>query len=327
MATLKYDCVIIVYNYESIHFLRICIKQIRKHKHSKINQHIIISEQSSEESYNEVVREFGHCDDITIVKMKTICSGYAIDYIMRYVDIIDKSNYICTIDVDAFPIHNNWLYIPIKLIEDHGFEFVGAHVEVESENCNHKTFESAYKEHGLFYLVASWYRVSKTEKIKNMAIEAGFTSFHKRHLIDGLFNFKNNEWSGWADVGVVAFWWDDKYNKNNNKFTFAFEKCLGVAPKEGRYGVLIDDLLFHFAFSYNHTQVGNQQESLGSEYLRFMDKIKSGNFEVDEIVNSLKPLKYFNKIPTPRQVWDGKRKMIICPSDEINKRIDELKNY
>ncbi len=113
---MKKGVTIIVFNYESLSFLKACIRQIRKYKHDEIYQHIIIADQSCEKSHEGVILEFGNSEDISIVKMNSVCSGYAIDYIMRNVDI--KSEYVCTLDSDAFPIHKNWLYVSIKLIEE-----------------------------------------------------------------------------------------------------------------------------------------------------------------------------------------------------------------
>src|SRR6478752_2086011 len=109
---MKTSCSIIIYNYESLHFLRANIRQVRKYAHPEIEQRIVISDQSSQQSYKELVTEFGQDPDIMIIKMDPVCSGYAIDYIMRFAGL--NSEYICTLDVDAFPIHKNWLYTSIR---------------------------------------------------------------------------------------------------------------------------------------------------------------------------------------------------------------------
>ena len=120
---MKNSCTIIIYHYESIEFLKACVRKVREYSHKEIYQHIIITEQSTEDCYNKVVLEFGKSEDITIVRMKPLWAGYAIDYVMRFCNI--KTDYVCGIEPDVFPIHKNWLYVCIKLLEEYNFKFVG----------------------------------------------------------------------------------------------------------------------------------------------------------------------------------------------------------
>ena len=57
-------CSIIVFNYESIGFLRLCVKYIRKYAHPDIQQHIYIADQSIIEK-NLVEQEFGKDGDVS----------------------------------------------------------------------------------------------------------------------------------------------------------------------------------------------------------------------------------------------------------------------
>lgn len=326
---MKTSCTIIVYHYEALPFLRACIRQIRKYKHPEIEQHIIITEQSSENSYNQVIAEFGNDRDVTIVRMKAICSGYSIDYVMRFVDI--KTKYVCTMDVDAFPIHKNWLYLCVKLIEEYNFSFVGHHPD-ESGVTKWKSFEDAYASYGKYFHVAQCFRVGKTENFKYLSLNAGFTkAVSYRKLID-CFEFNNNDWAdiaktkgldGYADSGVIAHWWEDKTTEND-KFTFAEIACLGLAPKEGRYGRIFDNIFFHFMFSYNHTMVGNKQDSMGADYLKWVGKINEGF--TDNLINEMLLSVNYLDPKIPRQVWDGKNKLISISSKELDSKIDEILN-
>ena len=323
------SCTIIVYHYESLPFLRACIRQIRKYKHPEIEQHIIIADQSSELTQITINAEYEGDSDITIVQMKSICSGYSIDYIMRFGDI--KTEYTCTMDVDAFPIHPNWIYIPIKLIEEYGFSFVGHHPD-ESGVTQWKRFEDAYSQYGKFFHVAQAFRVGYTKNFKELALKAGFTrSVDSRNKIDGLFGFESNQWmeiankkglDGYADSSVIAHWWEDQ-NKENNKFTFAETACLGIAPTEGRYGRVIDDLVFHFMFSYNYLQVADKQKSMGQNFLYWIEKINAGL--TDELINEMLSA----TIPVydvPRLLWDGKNKTTIPVDKALNEKITKLKS-
>ena len=117
------SCTIIVSHYESLSFLKACIRQIRKYKNPKIEQHIIICDQSSQYTFDLILLEYGNNDDVRIVQTKPLYSGYGLDSILRY--FIIKSDYIAQIHVDAFPIHKNWLSMPIALIEKSKLAFVG----------------------------------------------------------------------------------------------------------------------------------------------------------------------------------------------------------
>lgn len=326
MQSMTTSCTIIIFNYESLPFLRACVKQIIKYKHPKINHKIIISEQSCEDTYNKVVMEFGNNDDITIVRMKAICSGYAIDYIIRFVDL--KTEYICCLDCDAFPINKNWLYAPIKLIQENNFSFVGHHAD-EGRVSGWKSFEDAYSKYGNYFHVAQCFRVGKKEDFEHLSLNAGFTkAVNFRDWIE-FKAFPNKEWfevakerglDGYADSGVIAHWWEDRTTRNN-KFTFAETACLGIAPKQGRYGRVFDNMVFHLMFSFNHTQLGGaKEENMGNDYMKWIEKINNGF--TDELINEM--LKAVNPINIPRLFWDGKT--ISLPSEKLNNRINELIN-
>src|SRR3990167_3128 len=111
---MKKSCTIIISHFNSLPFLRTCVRQIRRYINPEVEQRIIISDQSDEKNHADVVSEFGNDSDIFIVHTKGLYSGYGIDYIMRYVDI--KTDYICQLHTDAFPIHKNWLSMTIELM-------------------------------------------------------------------------------------------------------------------------------------------------------------------------------------------------------------------
>ncbi len=315
---------IIVFNYESLPFLRACIRQIRKYKHPEIEQKIIISEQSSESSYLDVLKEFENQEDITIVKMKAVCSGYAIDYIMRFIDI--QTEYICTLDSDAFPIHKNWLYVCLKLIEENNFSFVGHHADTgvsDGRSC----FEDAYSDYGTFFHVAQCFRVGKTKDFKYFSLNAGYTrAVSERNKIE--FGFLNNQWAdianqkklalgGYADSSVIANWLECTTTENN-KFTFAETACLGFSEKEGRYGRVFDNIVFHLMFSSMGEEI--TQTNLGQNYSEWKNKINNGFTDelISEILSSVKP------INIPRLTWNGKTKQKEFSSEELNKKINKF---
>src|SRR6188768_2368385 len=117
------SCTVIVSHFESFNFLHSCIAQIRKHQHPQVEVKILIADQSRDEYHDNIAKQYGDDEDVSVVKMKPLYSGYGIDWIMRNVEI--KTDYVCQLHVDAFPIHKNWLFMPIAMIEEFGFVFVG----------------------------------------------------------------------------------------------------------------------------------------------------------------------------------------------------------
>lgn len=302
------SCTILIYHYESLAYLRACVRQVRKYAREDIPQHIIIADQSlNAEIKNTLYAEFA-APDITIRTFSKYGSGFSIDAALH--NGLVQTEYLCTIDVDTLAIHPNWLYVPIKLIEEFNFSFVGVHAGIES----------AYAHMGDFYCIGQYFRVGKTEKFKELSFNAGFAKSERRNH----FKYINNQWYGWSDDSVVAHWWEDQYTQDN-KFTFKVDQYLGIAPLEARYGRYTDDLVFHFGLSYNWKHVGNKEEALGSEFLNWMDRMeKEGLTEemLDEMLSQRKPLEN----PLPREVWDGISKRACEPTKKLNQRIEELKS-
>ena len=293
---------IIIYSYNSLPFLRGCVRQIRKH--TKTPYTLLISEQGSVQSYNAARELFGDC----VHKLKPLGSGYAIDYFVRggYV----QTEWLCTLDVDAFPIHDNWLHVPTTLCKEFDLSFVGVHADIDS----------AYG--GGFFCMCQYWRVGRTEDYRELS-KAGFAKWDKRPNTNIMFDAKGWDTGGrgWSDDGVIAHWWEDKHLKHR-KLALATLQYLDVAPSEGRYGRNTDDLVFHFALSYNSTMVGKPLEALGQAYLDWTYKINKTNFSEEllhEMLSKLRPL----ETPIYRRYWENGKYGDV--PENINKRIDELK--
>lgn len=317
-----------MYHYESLPFLRACIRQVRRYAHPEIEQHIIITEQSCKETYMKVIAEFGGCSDISIVCMKPLWSGYAIDYVMRFCDI--KTDYVCGIEPDVFPIHKNWLYVCINLIEEFNFKFVGG---LMTETNPEKDMEYYYysDKKTPFYWISQYLRLGKTVDYKELAMEGGFTRFHNRPQAEKGMTWGSNDWAEWAksdynrrgaDDATIAHCWEDNH-RENNKFSFAVNRIMGFPPDEPGYGRIIDDLVFHFGF---HKTSGGVENAMGKVYCYWKDRINKGCDDnlISEMIN------YAMKTPdlsyNTRSVWNGKQKKTFPASVELNKRIEELKS-
>lgn len=307
-------CTIIISHFESLAFLKACVRQIRKNKHPEIHQEIIIADQSSDKTHNEVIEKYWGAPDLRVIKMKSLYSGYGLDFLMRYADI--KSDYICQLHTDAFPIHGNYLYLPIKLIEENGFSFVG---QLQFINKN----SSIYPPNPIFAMAQS-FNVARTETYKKLSLRGGFTRFHNRKLIDVPMIWESKDWDEWAaedydnrgsDDDVVAFHWQDNHTEDSKlalRFTGMIEK---------QYGRVIENLVFHFGSC--REAVGNENK-MGEKYAYWVNKIKNGYDDtlIEKILASVVPIE--NKYGG--YVWDGKKKEHYDMPVEIEKRIEQLKN-
>lgn len=311
------NCTIIVSHYESLPFLRACIRQIRKYKHPEIEQHIIIADQSRDETYFKLYNEFDG-DDITVCQTKPLYSGYGIDWVMRNIEI--KTDYICQLHVDAFPIHKNWLYLSIKLIEENNFAFVG------QLHFFSRPTDTIYPAESKFFSMSPTFNVAKTSTYKEMSLDAGFTRYHERAKTDLTFN--NNDWEEWAkedywnrgsDDDVPAFCWEDKH-RQHDKLGLAITGMIGVPGEESGYGRIIEDMVFHFGFCRESIGVGSL---MGSKYVNWTKRINRG-FS-DELIEEMIKAAKQNKSGWDRNVWDGKLKVINEPGKELNNKIEDLK--
>ena len=317
------DCTIIISHYESLPFLRACVRQIRKYKHPEIVQHIIIADQSRNDSkdgiyYLDLLEEFPE-NDITVCQTMPLYSGYGIDWIMRNVEI--KTEYICQIHVDAFPIHKNWLYLPIKLIKENGYTFVG------QDHFISKPTDTIYPTNSKFYSMSPTYNVARTDTYREMSLEAGFTRYHERAKTDLIFN--NNDWEEWAkedygsrgsDDDVVAFCWEDNH-REHNKLGLAITGIMGRNGEPG-YGRIIEDLVFHFGSCRESIGVMPQ---MGEKYSNWTKRINNG-FS-DKLIDEMLKLAMENFKGSKNRIhWDGEIKEVSNAPEELNQKIEKLKN-
>ena len=311
------SCTIIISHYESENFLRACVRQIRKHKNENISQHILIIDQSSDECYNRIVEEYGEAEDISIIETLPLYSGFGIDWAIRNANI--QTDYICQIHVDVLAINSQWLLLPIKLIEENNFSFVGQLQFI----CNGT--QSIYPPDP-FFAMAQCFNVAKTETYREMSLEAGFTRFHNRE--SAALQFKNNDWTAWAkedydargsDDDVVAFHWEDKY-RQHDKLGLAITGF--ISPQFGR---IVEDVVFHFGSCREASGNLGSMPELYQYYTRKINEDYS-----DELIDEMVSLAKKNRPPEmeilTRNLWNGKVKTHSPPSKELNKRIEELKN-
>lgn len=309
---------IIISHYESVNFLHTCIRQIRKYKHPSINQKICVADQSSQETYLGLERTYENDSDIEIFWLQhQLWSGYGIDFLMRYGKI--ESDYVVQLHSDAFPISDRWLLLPITLIEENNYSFVGQLQFIADGKA------SIYPPNK-FFAMAQCFNIAKTETYRALSLVAGFTRFHNRRQAN--MEWMSNSWEQWAngdyqargsDDDVVAFHWQDT-NTNQNKLGLAITGYI-----EPAFGRIIEDIVFHFGSARESIGVINQ---MSEGYRRYTRKINNGY--TDALIEEMVSLAKANQPPQQeilrRNHWDGVTKKHSPPSEAINKRIEELKN-
>lgn len=309
---------IIISHYESVNFLHAAIKQIRKYKHPYIWQNIVVADQSSQETFFGLENTYWGQRDIELLWLqKPLWSGYGIDYLMRYGNI--DTDYVCQLHADAFPISKNWLSLPIALIEENNYSFVGQLQFISKKS------DTIYPNHAPFFAMAQCFNIAKTKIYKDLSLIAGFTRFHNRPQ-SGL-EWISNAWEQWAqenyhergsDDDVVAFHWQDA-NTSQDKLGLAITGYI-----EPSFGRIIEDIVFHFGSARESIGVINQ---MSDAYRKFTGRINNGYTE--ELIEEMVSLAKANQPPQTeilrRNHWDGKLKISSPPSEALNKRIEELK--
>jgi hypothetical protein len=167
-----------------------------------------------------------------------------------------------------------------------------------------------------------------------MAMEGGFTRFHNRNIefhnkieMDMPMTWGNSDWYEWAkddyysrgsDDDTVAFCWEDTY-REHDKLGLAITGTIAALGGQPDFGRFIEDIVFHF---------GSARESIGvidsmpELYKSFTKKVNDGYDDklIEELLSLVKP-----NLPK-RDVWDGKLKQSSPTTEQLNKRIEELKN-
>jgi hypothetical protein len=308
----KYTCSICIPHINALPFLEGNISFIRKYSRPEIEYEIIIVDQSKEEIFNKIAEKYEYDKDIKLIRTRHIDCGHAIDIGIKHA----TKEYFCNLDCDAIPIHKNWLYLPIKLIEKYNYYFVGVDTNLDW----------AYKDKVAekFNIFNNYFRVCKTKNIKMLSEKIGFINptnrikVNKKPLIESGINWTGPEW---ADSSVIANWYVDT-NKLGDKLALSINKYIGLTLKNGAYGFIIDDLVFHFVFSNieKFDTEENKKTMLGEQYLAVRNLIEQFGLS-QQIIDLIKTL-CSGKEGTNREINDE----LIKPESEIYKYIEELKN-
>ena len=311
--TLVTVCIPVCYEFE---FLKASIRQIMKHRHDEIDYEIIICDQTLPEMSEKINEIYKDNSEIKIVKIPRVDAGYPIDIAVR----MAKGEYFCSLDADAFPISNLWLYLPVKLIEKFGFSFIG------KESGLHHSYKNQL---GEYFHLNNYYRVSKTSVAKQISENVGFIRPQNKHRVDLRYSHSQ---SISCDNGVIAQWYSDN-EKMGPKLSLMMDKIIGKTPTLGVYGMIIDDLVFHMVFGQTNEECGIN--NLGDGYVSLNREINQSGL-TDEIIERLLSLSKTENILglygqenlriNGRQYYNNTEHRFLSEDDEITKFINEIKS-
>jgi hypothetical protein len=283
-----------------LYYLKGCISQIQKYANPEIQHDIIIADQSDNDVHAEVVALYSKQPGIKVIKLPRIDAGYPIDAGLE----IATGDYFCSLDCDCFPVHKNWLYVPIKLIEKYNLSFVG----------QNSGLEGSYAQKGKFFHLNNFYRVSTTKLAKRISKAVGFMRPENRDKVH--FKPQDNSWGKTpCDNGVIAQWYSDKYNMGR-KINLEITSYLGITNKMGLFGMVVDDLVFHMVFGFGEEWIADMNDTLGQEYLTMRQQLQEHGI-TDEL---LKEWIGKSKIEHRTRIMDGQP-----ISQDINEYIEFLK--
>ncbi len=311
------SCTVLISHADTPKLLRVCLSQVKKHMHPKIDHDILVVDQSTSEVFKELTCEFS--PKVRFIHAPKIDAGYPIDFGCYHA----KGKYLCSLDCDAFPIHDNWLMVPIKMIENHGFGMVG-----------HRTgLDISYPHKGKFFELNNYYRVSHTSLIREVSQQVGFMRPQIRARAG--FKPKNREFeefcsspppfdNDYADVGVVANWYIDR-KKLVSKLGLSMSRYSGATSKDGVYGMFIEDLVYHLVYGYAEDHMTDVGDRLGSAYLDLRSRIAVGGLD-DELIARLKDEAKNNRETRTNSVISEREWRMEFSLPEVNDAVEKYKS-
>lgn len=308
---MKDSCTILIPHVNTPHLVHGAIAQIEKLT-DNVDWDVMLADQSDPAIHEALVARYKDHPRVQVLRLTKIDAGYPIDVASR----ASTKDFFCSLDADAFPIHKNWLYLPIQLIKEFDLSFVGQDTGLGGH--------PAYTFDGQFCHLNNYFRVSRTSTTRHCSENAGFCRVQNRPRT-GL-PYADVGWKlDHSDNGVLAQWWSDKKHMGG-KVGLALNKILGMTTEFGVYGMCIDDLVFHFVFGYHPDTINDAGKSLGSDYLELERRIKHEGLTPENIESLLAQLKPHHPV-TSRVYSEGKGGLgqTMDQDGPIFKRIEELK--
>lgn len=280
-------CTVFIPHRNTKHYLDACIREVRRRVHPEIDQHIVIADQSDDGSFAKIQDQYSSSQDITLIKTPVLGCGYGFDVAVRQMD----TEYVTAIHCDAFPVHHNWLYLPIKLIERYGYSFVGHDSGLGQA--------SAYENREFFSVINNYYRTCRVKLARELSHAVGFIRPQLRHRAE--IPYEKKAWpKQYADNGVVAHWWANRQGYGP-KLSLKATRRLGQTEAEwgkAPFGNVIDDMLLHLVFA------SKPLERYGENYRVLADQLKR-EIDVNELMKATQPVKRsrsVDRLPIPPEV-------------------------
>lgn len=271
------------------HYVIGCVNAIDRNAHPEIEHEIIVVDQSGIENKARVHDVLGGRSNVRVLNAPRIDAGYPIDVALRHA----TGEFFCSLDCDAFPVRRNWLAGPVRLVRDHGVDWVGVDTGLAQAYLAQEILPP-------YLHLNNYFRVSRTDIALATSEAVGFLRHENHHKAS--FTPKETAWPGMhCDNGVVAQWHSSQ--KGHRKATLSITAAMGVTLQMGLYGMLIEDSLLHLVFGYGEEWITDMRAVLGETYLQLRDRLlRKGVTEeiLQEMVSQCKP-----HPGHPRMVYDG----------------------
>lgn len=260
------------------HYAVGCVAAIHGQAHPDVEVEVLVVDQSDPEEKALTKQLLSAWPLARVVDAERVDAGWPIDVAAR----MAGGEYFCSLDCDAFPIHPDWLARPIRLIRDHGVDWVGSDTGLAA----------AYLEQGVpgpYVHLNNYFRVSRTESVRAASAAVGFLRWgnHDKAGYEPL----DKSWPGMpCDNGVKAQWWASQ--QGESKLSLGISAALGKTSKMGIYGMVIEGLVFHLVFGWGEEWIEDLEDTLGADYLALRDRMREGGVSrslIDELVARCSP--------------------------------------
>jgi glycosyltransferase involved in cell wall biosynthesis len=242
------------------HYAAGCVAAIFRQSHPDIEVDVIVVDQSDPDEKRLVKQMLGVWPGVRVIDAERVDAGWPIDVAAK----LAEGEYFCSLDCDAFPIHPDWLARPVRLIRDHGADWVGSDTGLAA----------AYTSKGIsepYVHLNNYFRVSRTESVQAASAAVGFLRWGNHYKVN--YEPLDSSWPEMpCDNGVKAQWWASQ--RGESKLSLGISSALGVTPKMGIYGMVIEGLVFHLVFGWGEEWIEDLQDTLGDDYLELSERMR-----------------------------------------------------
>ena len=242
------------------HYAAGCVAAIYRQSHPDVEVEVLVVDQSDPEEKALLKQMLGVWPAVRVIDAERVDAGWPIDVAAREA----TGEYFCSLDCDAFPIHPDWLARPIRLIRDHGADWVGSDTGLAD----------AYTREGIpgpYFHLNNYFRVSRTASVRAASEAVGFLRWGNHYKAD--YTPQDDSWPKMpCDNGVKAQWWASQ--RGESKLSLSITSALGTTTKMGIYGMVIEGLVFHLVFGWGEEWIEDLEDTLGPDYLALSARMR-----------------------------------------------------